>query len=51
MKAVTTGGTEKKNGLKKEERHDRDDSAYDQARRNQCRAIIPKKIAKLDSFN
>ena len=32
VKAVTTGGTE--NGLKKkEERHDRDDSAYDQARR------------------
>ena len=31
MKVVTTGGTE--NGLKKEERHDRDDSAYDQARK------------------
>ena len=31
MKAVTTGGTE--NGLKKEERHDRADSAYDQARK------------------
>ena len=31
MKAVTTGGTE--NGLKKEERHDRNDSAYDQARK------------------
>ena len=30
-KAVTTGGTE--NGLKKEERHGRDDSAYDQARK------------------
>ena len=30
VKAVTIGGTE--NGLKKEERHDRDDSAYDQAR-------------------
>ena len=30
VKAVTTGGTE--NGLKKEERHDRNDSAYDQAR-------------------
>ena len=29
VKAVTTGGTE--NGPKKEERHDRDDSAYDQA--------------------
>ena len=28
VKAVTTGGTE--NGPKKEERHDRDDSAYDQ---------------------
>ena len=40
-----------KNGLKKEERHDRDDSAYDQARRNPCRAIISKIIAKLDSFN
>ena len=31
VKAVTTGGTE--NGLKKEERHDRYDSAYDQARK------------------
>ena len=31
MKAVTTGGTE--NGLKKEERHDRNDSAHDQARK------------------
>ena len=31
VKAVTTGGTE--SGLKKEERHDRDDSAYDQARK------------------
>ena len=30
MKAVTAGGTE--NGLKKEERHDRADSAYDKAR-------------------
>ena len=30
VKAVTTGGTE--NGPKKEERHDRDNSAYDQAR-------------------
>ena len=30
VKAVTTGGTE--NGLKKEERHDRADSAYDKAR-------------------
>ena len=30
VKAVTTGGTE--NGLKKEERHDRTDSAYDKAR-------------------
>ena len=29
MKSVTTGGME--NGLKKEERHDRDDSAYDHA--------------------
>ena len=31
VKAVTTGGTE--NGLKKEERHGKDDSAYDQAQR------------------
>ena len=31
VKAVTTGGTE--NGLKKEERHDRYDSAYNQARK------------------
>ena len=31
VKAVTTGGTE--NSLKKEERHDRYDSAYDQARK------------------
>ena len=30
VKAVTTGGTG--NGLKKEERHDRADSAYDEAR-------------------
>ena len=30
VKAVTTGGTE--NGLKKEERHDRADSAYDKPR-------------------
>ena len=30
VKAVITGGTE--NGLKKEERHDRPDSAYDKAR-------------------
>ena len=31
VKAVTTGGTD--NGFKKEERHDRNDSAYDQARK------------------
>ena len=31
VKAVTTGGTE--NGLKKEERHNRADSAYDKARK------------------
>ena len=33
VKAITTGGTE--NGPKKE-RHDRDDSAYDQAREGTC---------------
>ena len=42
---------ERENGQQKEERHDRDDSAYDQTRREPVPSQNSKKIAKLDSFN
>ena len=42
VKAVTTGGTE--NGRKKEERHDRADSAYDKARKGtRAKSQSPRK--------